>query len=114
MRWVNGETWGAEIHRRGQWHPWFAWHPVTVAVTTEGNKIKVWLAWVERRQDLKPMWEWLNSGSIWCPEYREIGAGGFTLIELLICLAIIGILAAIAIPEGIKFMARVQALRGLW
>lgn len=31
-----------------KWHYWFAWFPVTVEVTPDGDKKKVWLQWILR------------------------------------------------------------------
>jgi hypothetical protein len=39
-----------EKHRlRQQWHRWFAWHPVIVDYTREGDAVVQWLEWVERK-----------------------------------------------------------------
>jgi len=44
---------------------------------------------------------------------RHQNKKGFTLIELMIVIAIIGILAAIAIPQFTKYRARAQGSQAL-
>lgn len=67
MIWTDGETWEEEKRRKGEWHKYFAWFPVTIRVEN-GHKIKAWLQYVERKGYF--CWAWMGGGFDW--EYREI------------------------------------------
>ena len=72
MKWINGYTY-MEQHRRkheylGNWHRYFAWHPVVVNITEDHREIKVWLVYVER----KGVYRSFIDDSYWVWYYREI------------------------------------------
>lgn len=48
MRWLNGLTWEGKKRRLEGWHPWFAWHPVTIRVE-DGRKRRAWMERAYRR-----------------------------------------------------------------
>lgn len=66
MRFSCGLTDEEYWRRQGEWHPWFAWRPVTIAISEAGEKQCVWLCWVERRR-------WRDPYTI--AEYRECQHG---------------------------------------
>ena len=53
MKWTNGRTYYAKDTYRQTWHKWFAWYPVEVGTTGEGENqrtVKVWLQYIERKK----------------------------------------------------------------
>lgn len=71
MKWINGldseDSWEAMKLRLSNWHPWFAWYPVTIGKTEDKRQIKVWLTVIERKGTWIVHWD----GPIWDWEYRE-------------------------------------------
>ncbi len=59
------DKWNLKLAHRGEWHRWFAWHPVRVD-TRECR----WLEVVERKS--KYVIHWPLFGIEWESEYRRI------------------------------------------
>ena len=51
-----------------KWHIWFAWYPVTVSYTPDGDSKKVWLEYVLRCGELIQY----SEGSYYIYKYREL------------------------------------------
>jgi hypothetical protein len=60
MNW-RSESWPVKVERMGEWHRWFAWHPVRV-----GERMH-WLEFVLRRGGYMPGFD----GGYWEWEYRD-------------------------------------------
>lgn len=59
MFWIKRNV----VREKSVWHKWFAWFPVAVGVTPDGDFKKVWLQTVMRCGTLHhwydgPEWEW--------------------------------------------------------
>jgi hypothetical protein len=70
MKWINGLDKDEKISRKQEWHRWFAWFPVTVDLTNDGHKIKIWLGYVERKgvyNHYRPLFD-----DFYTYEYREV------------------------------------------
>lgn len=60
-----------------RWHLWWAWYPVTMTVTPDGDKRKVWLEWVQRR-----LYYERSGGDVMCyGEYRRLVCDGKAQIK---------------------------------
>jgi hypothetical protein len=57
-----------KVKEKEQWHIWFAWHPVTIDKTNDGDFKKIWLENVLRCGKLC----YCTAGSIWSWKYKEI------------------------------------------
>jgi len=72
MKWINGYTWQERCRlkytRKSEWHKWFAWYPVTIKLTEEKRKVKIWLETIERKGDYYSD----IASSFWSWEYREL------------------------------------------
>lgn len=67
MRFSCGETWDAKLKRLSNWHPYFAWYPVSVAVENDRH-VCAWLETVWRKGEFHRFieiswWDW---------EYRKM------------------------------------------
>jgi len=50
-----------------RWHHWFAWYPVTVDITDDGDEKRIWLQDIYRRR----IFYWDAEG-YWCKwQYKE-------------------------------------------
>jgi hypothetical protein len=58
MIWRSGWTWEEKIKRSEKWHKWFAWYPVTYAISDEGQDMKVWLRVIYRQGDYWCGWKY--------------------------------------------------------
>jgi hypothetical protein len=71
MKWINGLTsdakWKIKKNRLENWHKWFAWYPVTIEITEDGHKVKVWWEKLWRIGTFHPGCDY----GYWTWEYKE-------------------------------------------
>lgn len=67
MKWIDGLTAEEKYRIKSNWHTWFAWHPVCVAVTTSHHKVYAW--WEDVLRIGTCHYEW--DGSYWTFNYKE-------------------------------------------
>jgi len=69
MKWIGNYTKEEKNRLKSEWYYWFAWYPVTVGLTQDKKRKKIWLSIVERKGTC-------YSDNWWKYEYKELKKKG--------------------------------------